>query len=79
MNGTLTGTASIVSGGINGGKALSIPAGAANAAYLLINNPCAADRRQSLDDCLWVKTTTAGGVYAYQAPAAGSAETRLSI
>ena len=67
MNGTLTGTAKIVSGGINGGNALSIPSGAANAAYVLVNNPVVAmTGAASWTIGMWVKTTNAGGVYAYQ-------------
>jgi autotransporter-associated beta strand protein len=66
MNGTLTGTASIVSGG-RYGKALNIPSGAANAAYVLINNPVVAlTGANAWTVAMWVKTTTAGGVYAYQ-------------
>jgi autotransporter-associated beta strand protein len=66
LNGTLTGTASIVSGG-RYGKALSIPAGNANAAYVLVNNPVVAmTGAASWTIGMWVKTTVAGGVYAYQ-------------
>jgi autotransporter-associated beta strand protein len=67
MNGTLTGSASIVSGGINGGKALNIPSGAATAAYVLVNSPVVAmTGAASWTIGVWVKTTTPGGVYAYQ-------------
>jgi len=67
LNGTLTGTAAVVSGGINGGNALSIPSGAANAAYVLITNPVVAmTGAASWTIAMWVKTATAGGVYAYQ-------------
>jgi hypothetical protein len=66
MNGTLTGTASIVSGG-RYGNALSIPAGAATNAYVLVNNPVVAmTGAASWTIGMWAKTTTAGGVYAYQ-------------
>jgi autotransporter-associated beta strand protein len=67
LNGTLTGGATIVSGGINGGNALSIPAGAANAGYVLINSPVVnMTGSASWTFAIWVKTATAGGVYAYQ-------------
>jgi len=67
FSGKLTGTAKIVSGGINGGNALSIPAGAANAAYVLITNPVVAlTGSASWTIGMWVKTTNSGGVYAYQ-------------
>jgi autotransporter-associated beta strand protein len=67
MNGTLTGAATIVSGGIHGGNALSIPSGAANAACVRINNPVVAmTGAAGWSIGMWVKTTTAGGVYAYQ-------------
>jgi len=66
MNGALTGTATITAGG-RYGNCLSIPAGAANAAYVLINNPVVAltgAGRWTIG--MWLKTSTAGGVYAYQ-------------
>ena len=67
MNGTLTGTATIVSGGINGGNALSIPSGSASAAYVLITNPVVAfSGTASWTIGYWVKTTTAGATFAYQ-------------
>jgi fibronectin-binding autotransporter adhesin len=66
MNGTLNGTATIVSGG-RFGDALSIPSGAANAAYVLVNSPVVAMTGAAKWTIgMWVKTTTAGGVYAYQ-------------
>jgi len=66
LNGKLTGTATT---SINGryGSCLSIPAGAANAAYVLVNNPVVAmTGAASWTIGMWVKTSTAGGVYAYQ-------------
>jgi autotransporter-associated beta strand protein len=46
---------------------LSIPSGTANAAYVLINNPVVAmTGANPWTIAMWVKTTTAGGVYAYQ-------------
>jgi autotransporter-associated beta strand protein len=68
MNGTLTGTATIATGaGVNGGNALSIPSGAANAAYVLINSPVVAMTGSGKwTIAMWVQTSTAGGVYAYQ-------------
>lgn len=66
MNGTLTGTATIVSGG-RFGNALSIPSGASSAAYVLITNsvvPLDATGNWSVG--LWVKTGTAGGAYLNQ-------------
>lgn len=66
LNGTLEGTATIVSGG-RFGKCLNIPSGAANAAYVLINNPVVAmTGANAWTIAMWIKTTTAGGVYAYQ-------------
>ncbi len=66
LNGVLTGTATIVAGG-RYGNCLSIPSGAANAAYVLINNPVVAmTGAASWTIGMWVKTATAGGVYAYQ-------------
>jgi autotransporter-associated beta strand protein len=67
MNGVLTGTATISTNGGRFGNALSIPAGAANAAYVLINSPVVAmTGAASWTLGMWVKTATAGGVYAYQ-------------
>jgi fibronectin-binding autotransporter adhesin len=67
MNGTLEGAASIVSSGRFGSNCLSIPSGAATNAYVLINNPVVAMAgTNAWSLALWVKTTTAGGVYAYQ-------------
>ncbi len=66
MNGTLTGAATIVSGG-RFGNALSIPSGAANAGYVLVNNPVVGmTGGNGWTIAMWVKTGTAGGVYAYQ-------------
>jgi autotransporter-associated beta strand protein len=68
MNGTLTGSATIVSGG-RYGKALNIPSGAATAAYVLVNNsvvPLNCTAGSSWTVAMWLKTSTAGGVYMYQ-------------
>jgi autotransporter-associated beta strand protein len=67
MNGVLTGTATISTNGGRFGNALNIPSGAANAAYVLINNPVVAmTGAGSWTLGMWIKTSTAGGVYAYQ-------------
>ena len=68
MNGTLFGGMAIVPGG-RYGNALSVPAGNSTVSYLLINNPVvplngAAGNTWTV--AMWVKTTTAGGVYLYQ-------------
>ena len=68
MNGTLTGSATIVSGG-RYGKALNIPSGAATAAYMLVNNsgvPLNGTPGSSWTVAMWLKTSTTGGVYLYQ-------------
>jgi len=68
MNGTLTGSASVVSGG-RYGKALSIPSGAATAAYVLVNNsvvPLNGTAGSSWTVGMWLKTSTVGAVYLYQ-------------
>ena len=69
MNGILTGTATVVSGG-RFGKALSIPSGAATAAYVLVTNSVNPLNITSPSNSwtlgMWLKTSTAGGVYAYQ-------------
>ncbi len=69
MNGTLTGTASIVSGG-RFGNALSIPSGLATNAFVLITNSVNPLNITSPNNNwtlgMWLKTSTAGGVYAYQ-------------
>lgn len=66
LNGTITGSASIVSGG-RFGNCLSVPAGAATAGYVLVNNPVVAmTGTNAWTIAMWVKTSTAGGVYAYQ-------------
>ena len=66
MNGGIIGTASIVSGGRFGGNCLSIPA-TLNAAYVKITNgvvPFSGSTTWTV--AMWIKTTTAGGVYLYQ-------------
>jgi autotransporter-associated beta strand protein len=67
MNGTLTGTnVSIVSGG-HSGKALMVSNGPATTGYLLINNPVVNfNNSGTWTVAMWLKTTTAGGVYLYQ-------------
>lgn len=66
MNGTLTGTATITGGG-RFGNALSIPAGASSAAYVLINSPVVSlNAAGNWSVGLWVKTTTVGGAYLNQ-------------
>jgi autotransporter-associated beta strand protein len=68
MNGTLTGGATIVAGG-RYGKALNIPSGAATSAYVLVNNsgvPLNGAPGSSWTVAMWLKTSTAGGVYLYQ-------------
>jgi autotransporter-associated beta strand protein len=66
LNGRLTGTASISASG-RYGSCLSIPAGSASAAYVLVNNPVVAmTGAKPWTIGMWIKTATAGGVYAYQ-------------
>ncbi|HEY4414765.1 MAG TPA: LamG-like jellyroll fold domain-containing protein, partial [Verrucomicrobiae bacterium] len=68
MNGILTGGAAVVPGG-RYGNALSIPAGNAFTSYVLINNavvPLNGTAGNNWTVAMWVNTTTAGGVYAYQ-------------
>jgi autotransporter-associated beta strand protein len=69
MNGTLTGTnVSIVSGG-HSGKALMVSNGPVNTGYVLINSAVIAFNGQAGNNwtvAMWLKTTTAGGVYLYQ-------------
>jgi autotransporter-associated beta strand protein len=69
MNGALTGTnASIVAGG-RYGNALQIGSGAATAGYVLVNSPVVALNGQAGNSwavAMWLKSTTAGGVYFYQ-------------
>ena len=72
MNGTLTGTASIVSGGRLGGNCLSIPA-TLNAGYVAITNSVVLfSGSTAWTVALWMKTTAAGGVYLYQGNGAWS-------
>jgi autotransporter-associated beta strand protein len=66
MNGGIIGTASIVSGGRFGGNCLSIPA-TVNAGYVKVTNgvvPFSGSTTWTV--AMWIKTTTAGGVYLYQ-------------
>ncbi len=66
MNGTLVGSASIVSGGRLGGNCLSIPA-TLNAGYVAITNSVVLfSGSTTWTVAMWIKTTTAGGVYLYQ-------------
>ena len=66
MDGTLTGTASIVSGG-RFGNALSIPSGASSNAYVLVNSPVVNfNNTGNWTWGMWIQTTTAGGTYMYQ-------------
>ncbi|HEX7570671.1 MAG TPA: protease pro-enzyme activation domain-containing protein, partial [Verrucomicrobiae bacterium] len=68
LNGTLTGTATIVSGG-RFGNALSIPSGMATNAYVLVNNsvvPLNCTSGSYWTVAMWLKTSTAGAVYMYQ-------------
>jgi len=66
LNGTLEGGASIVSGG-RFGNCLSVPSGAATSGYVFVNNPVVPMTGSSAwTIAMWVKTTNAGGVYAYQ-------------
>jgi autotransporter-associated beta strand protein len=66
MDGTITGAATITSGG-RFGNALSIPAGALTTAYVLVNNPVVPlNNADTWTVALWVKTSTAGGCYLYQ-------------
>ena len=81
MNGTLTGGATIVAGG-RYGKALNIPSGAATSAYVLVNNsgvPLNGAPGSSWTVAMWLKTSTAGGVYLYQGAAGGLTATRNFI
>jgi autotransporter-associated beta strand protein len=69
MNGTLTGTnVSIVSGG-HAGNALMVSNGPPNTGYVLISSPVIQFNGQAGNNwtvAMWLKTTTAGGVYLYQ-------------
>lgn len=72
MNGTLVGTAAIVSGGRLGGNALSIPA-TLNAGKVTINNSVVLfSGSTAWTMAMWIKTTAAGGTYLYQGSLAGS-------
>jgi autotransporter-associated beta strand protein len=81
LNGTLTGTATIVSGGVNGGNALSVPSGSSSAGYVAISSPVVNYTVASTWSwAMWIKTTTAGATYMYQgATAWGSAETTFYL
>src|ERR1019366_1946158 len=66
MNGTLTGTATIVGGG-KFGNCLSISGATASAAYVHVANavvPLTYGNTWTL--AMWVQTSTSGGCYAYQ-------------
>lgn len=66
MNGGIIGTAAIVGGGRLGGNALSIPA-TVNAGYVEITNSVVLFSGSTAWTVgMWIKTTTAGGVYLYQ-------------
>ena len=66
MNGTLTGTATITSGG-RFGNALSIPSGASTAAYVLVSSSVVPlNYNGNWTVGMWIKTTTAGATYLYQ-------------
>lgn len=66
MNGTLTGTATIVGGG-RFGNALSIPGGDSSAAYVLVPSSVVSfNAAGNWSVGLWVKTSTAGGAYLNQ-------------
>jgi autotransporter-associated beta strand protein len=66
MNGTLSGTAVITTGG-RFGNALSIGSGAADAGYVLIpNSVVPLNTSGNWTVAMWINTSTAGGVYAYQ-------------
>jgi len=65
-NGTIMGGASIVSGG-RFGNCLSIPSGTASAGYVVISNAVVSlTNNASWTIGMWLKTSTAGGTYAYQ-------------
>jgi autotransporter-associated beta strand protein len=66
-NGMVYGTATIVSGG-RYGKALSIPAGVATNAYVVVSNAVQAMTISNTTWTvgMWLKTTTAGAAYFYQ-------------
>ncbi len=66
MDGTLTGTATIVSGG-RFGNALKIPSGASSNAYVLVSSPVVNfNNASNWTWGMWLQTTTAGGTYMYQ-------------
>jgi autotransporter-associated beta strand protein len=69
MNGTLTGSATIATGGgVLGHNGLSIPAASsANVNYVRINSPVVQFTQASTWTlAMWVQTSTAGACYAYQ-------------
>jgi autotransporter-associated beta strand protein len=74
LNGTLTGTATIVTGGRRG-KALNIPSGTATAAYVLVNTTVTplnvTTPSNTWTVAMWLKTSTAGAVYLYQGGSSG--------
>ena len=66
LNGTLTGTATIVSGG-RFGNALKIPSGASSNACVLVSSPVVNfNNASNWTWGMWIQTTTAGGTYMYQ-------------
>jgi autotransporter-associated beta strand protein len=68
MDGFLMGNASIVPGG-RYGNALNIPAGAATAGYVFVNNavvPLNITAGNTWTVAMWIQTTTAGAAYFYQ-------------
>jgi autotransporter-associated beta strand protein len=66
MNGTLSGTATITSGG-RFGSALSISSGAANGGYVLISSSVVPlNYGGAWTVGMWIKTSTTGGADAYQ-------------
>ena len=65
MDGTLTGTAQVVAGGV--GNCLSIPGGDSHNAYVAINSPVINfNNSGTWSWAMWIRTTTPGGTYMYQ-------------
>jgi autotransporter-associated beta strand protein len=67
MNGSLVGSAKIVSGGRLGGNCLSIGSGAPSVGFVQVNNtvvPLTSTGTWTV--ALWMKTTNAGAAYMYQ-------------
>ena len=80
MNGTLTGAATIVSGG-RFGNALSIPSGGSTANYVLVSSGVVPFNNSGTWSVgVWVKTATAGACYLYQGDGAwASGDTSLYL